>query len=597
MSCRILVGDMRERLKELADNSVDSVVCDPPYHLTSIVKRFSKSPRSNLEQPSDKDLTRINAGQYKRLAKGFMGQQWDGGDVAFQPETWAEVLRVLKPGGHCVAFGSSRAYHRLACAIEDAGFEIRDCIFYLYGSGFPKSHNVSKGIDRIAGAEREVVGERKLTGTARIKGGGGYTVESAAGNYKTADVRDVFPITAPATDAARQWEGWGSALKPACEPCVLARKPLSEKSIAANVLRWGCGGLNIDATRIPHNGEPSGTAVRRTYGFTENTERAVESEARGKIRDRSDHLKKAEPKASDNLGRWPANVCTDGSDEVLAGFPGMSGGQPRDDRGTGGIWGEGNGVPCGPQHGDSGSAARYFYTAKADQAERHAGLDRHEMVSIVGEWENAALNLQLRVDTGQYPPRVIAVSGTPTSSASEWNTWLFGSENEGRSLSGCKFTTETAISSTTIFKTLSFLARSTTSENIAAANFAAGKCGSPAGNAESSTQSVHITSGETAYLPGAAPAPSGTQFTISVSEGRSTHPTVKPVSLMQWLVRLVTPPGGTVLDPFMGSGSTGIACQREQFDFIGCELSPEYAAIAEQRLRHDAGLFADVRAA
>ena len=184
---RLLLGKMEEQLKHLPDNSVDSIVTDPPYHLTSIVKRFGpgQKPVANKEG---------SAGAYSRASKGFMGKEWDGGDIAFRPETWIECWRVLKPGGHLIAFSGARTYHRMAVAIEDGGFEIRDQIMWVYGSGFPKSHNIGK---------------------------------------KNAD-----------------FEGWGTALKPAHEPMVLARKPISEKTVLANAERWGVGGLNIDDTRV-----------------------------------------------------------------------------------------------------------------------------------------------------------------------------------------------------------------------------------------------------------------------------------------------------------------------------------------------------------
>jgi DNA modification methylase len=413
---RILIGDCLIRMKELPDNSVDSVVCDPPYHLTSIVKRFGAENAAPCKVGK--------TGAYARASKGFMGQTWDGGDVAFRPETWAEVMRVLKPGGHLVAFSGTRTYHRMAVAIEDAGFEIRDMIAWHYGSGFPKSHDISKAIDRAAGAEREVVAElapvkRMIPGADQNKKG-----------WKKDDGREFVPtVTAAATEAARQWQGYGTALKPATEPICLARKPLSEKSVAANVLRWGTGALNIDGCRI-------GTeSTRRDTGTA-----AIWSNA-GRIEGGSD------------CGRWPANLCHDGSDEVVAGFPAdippsfrkaRTGKSSRTHLGTLAD----NGEPFG--HTDSGSAARFFYCAKAASDER-------------------------------------------------------GEDNN--------------------------------------------------------------------------------------------HPTVKPVALMRWLCRLVTPKGGTVLDPFMGSGSTGLACDAEQFNFIGCELSPEYAAIAERRIRDAAGMFADVKVA
>jgi DNA modification methylase len=421
---RILVGDMRQRLRELPDNSVDAVVTDPPYHLVSIVKRFGSAtaaPLNNGDEAADRN------GPYRRASRGFMGQTWDGGDVAFRPETWAEVLRVLKPGGHLVAFGGTRTYHRLACAIEDSGFELRDLVAWLYGSGFPKSHDIAKQIDRAAGAEREVIGRRP-----------DHVISK---KWREAEGRTDLPesilsITAPATDEAKAWAGWGTALKPALEPIALARKPLSEKSIAANVLRWGTGALNIEASRIDAE-TVTGWGGKAAGGNTWNG-------------DNCGLAKDGDPRPAQ--GRWPANVVHDGSAEVLDGFP-LTPGQ------GGNVTGEEpsdchSGVYSGPRsrfafpaRGDSGSAARFFYCAKASTEDRGDGND---------------------------------------------------------------------------------------------------------------------------------------------------HPTVKPVSLLCWLIRLVTPPGGLVLDPFLGSGSVGIAAEVAQSPFIGVELRAEYAAIAERRMKERAGLFAAV---
>lgn len=440
-------ADMRAAIKMLPDNSIDSVVCDPPYHLTSIVKRFGGANAAPAQYGSD--------GAFARASKGFMNKVWDGGDIAFQPETWAECLRVLKPGGHVAAFGASRGYHRMACAIEDAGFEIRDSLMWIYGTGFPKSHDVSKGIDKTRGetgrdlefcefmrsskigrgeatrilqqaglisangtmaghfyaasqagqpavatraifealrphlgvdvparieeiinraeAEREVIGEQAGTRLA---------VAPGQDNDRSATVLD---ITAPATDAARQWEGWGTALKPAFEPIVLARKPLSEGTVAANVLRWGTGALNIDGCRIPGEStiRSTGNGKRgRTDGY------GMEGGVIG----------------GSDKGRWPANVVHDGSDEVVGMFP--------------------------------NNVARFFYSAKASKADR-AG---------------------------------------------------------------------------------------------------------------------------------------------------SKHPTVKPVALMQWLARLITPPGGMVLDPFAGSGTTGAACAAEGFNCVMIEREAEYIEDIKRRM-------------
>lgn len=272
---QLINGDSRTELTKLADNSIDSIVTDPPYEL------------------------------------GFMGKSWDATGIAYDVNLWRECLRVLKPGGHILAFSGSRTYHRMTVAIEDAGFEIRDQIMWVYGSGFPKSLDVSKAIDKQAGVERNVVGKGK-SGTTAIWSDGGM------GN---------FDITAPATDAAKRWEGWGTALKPAHEPIVLARKPLIG-TVANNVLQHGTGALNIDGCRIPGELEGDPNRFSKTDGGSFNaftTPPIVRSE-----------------------GRWPANLIHDGSDEVLELFP---------------------------EQKDSGSAARFFYCAKANKRDRNEGLD------------------------------------------------------------------------------------------------------------------------------------------------------------------------------------------------------------------------------
>jgi DNA modification methylase len=386
---RIMVGDCRESMATLEAESVDAVVCDPPYHLTSIVDRFGSANAAPVKVPEG------GSGVYARSTKGFMGQQWDGGDVAFRPETWREVWRVLKPGGHLLAFSGSRTYHRMACAIEDAGFDVRDQIMWLYGSGFPKSHDVSKAIDKAAGAEREIVASRVLTGTAASGTPAVGTLDGVSGVGAQKNVA----VTTPATDDARRWSGWGTALKPAHEPICMARKPLAG-TVAANVLRYGTGAINVDGCRV-------------------GTESTVIQRA-GPSADLGYHGNGSMPsRTGSECGRWPANVLHDGSDDATEGL--------RD-------------------------AARYFYTAKA------SGEDRDEML-------------------GDVPKNV--------------------------------------------------------------------------------------------------------------------HPTVKPTDLMRYLVRMVTPPGGLVLDPFTGSGSTGRAAMLEGMRFVGCELSPEYAEIARARIRFTLGpLFA-----
>jgi site-specific DNA-methyltransferase (adenine-specific) len=365
MTTRIIVGDCLQELATLADCSVDSIVTDPPYGLA------------------------------------FMGKKWDY-DVPGE-EIWRECLRVLKPGGHLLAFAGTRTQHRMAVRIEDAGFEIRDMIAWVYGSGFPKSLDVSKAIDKAAGAQRTFtpVGsavKRMIPGAD----------QNATGSWIKDNGREYQPgVSEPATEAARQWQGWGTALKPSMEPITVARKPLVG-TVAANTLAHGTGALNIDGCRV----------------------------------------------ASEGAGRWPANLIHDGSDEVVALFPAEAGAAAPVHKRNGDKFRMAYGSFAGNVdeqgstfHGDTGSAARFFYCAKADKADRGEG---------------------------------------------------------------------------------------------------------------------------------------------------NTHPTVKPGDLMRYLIRLVTPPGGTVLDPFMGSGSTLLAANREGFNAIGVELNPEYAEMARRRLYHDAPLFAEV---
>lgn len=386
MTVTVHHGDSRDVLKTFADASIDSVVCDPPYALVSIGKRFG-AENAAAAKPG-------KTGAYARASAGFMGQRWDTGETAFDPAFWAEVLRVLKPGGHLIAFSGTRTYHRLACAIEDAGFEMRDMIAWLYGSGFPKSHSVGK---------------------------------------KTGRAEDM---------------GWGTALKPAIEPIALARKPLIG-TVAANVVKHGTGAINIDASRIaydPNDTNPVTNPLHRKRAGYANGNAADTGSSSYSLKDGSGERNPNEG------GRWPANVILDGSDEVIAAFPDTSSGAWNGQRTTPktkGVYGTFEGGAEAAREGSAGSAARFFYSSKADAADR---------------------------------------------------------------------------------------------------------CG-------------------------------------------SKHPTVKPIDLMAYLCRLVTPPGGVVLDPFAGSGSTGMACLREGFDCILIEREAQYVADIHRRLAHvegaDTPLFAD----
>lgn len=300
-------GDCLAILNTLPSASVDSVVTDPPYHLTSIVKRFGSPTATNK-----------STGALGRSSRGFMGKTWDGGDIAFRPELWAEVLRVLKPGGHLAAFSGTRTYNRMAVAIEDAGFEIRDQLAWTYGSGFPKSHDVAKAIDKAAGVERLVVGQETLTNDIR----GGALLDAAHGTIRPALVRDVTVAT---SDEAKAWVGWGTALKPAWEPICLGRKPL-DGTVAQNVLTHGVGALNVDACRTAFlEGDNTSSAASAGMGAG-RTSANMSAPAFGKGLG-------GVVATPHELGRWPANILHDGE----AGF------------------------------GDEG---RYFYSAKADADDR-----------------------------------------------------------------------------------------------------------------------------------------------------------------------------------------------------------------------------------
>lgn len=366
----IHLGPCQDTMAQWPDACIDAVVTDPPYEL------------------------------------GFMGKTWDSTGIAYSAVMWGQVLRVLKPGGHLLAFSGTRTYHRMACAIEDAGFDIRDQIQWLYGSGFPKSLDVSKAIDKAAGHWRGKAGAVTIP------------VQNSKGTeYERTEKGK--PITATAT----AWDGWGTALKPANEPICMARKPLSEGTVAANVLKWGTGAINIAASRV--GDDEITTNGKGTMGVAPPIV-----------------PQSADFEGDTRFGRWPANILFD---QYAAGM-------------------------LDAQMSD---ASRFFYVAKPDGGERNGGLQESDAVS--------------------------------------------GGEATGRTEG---------------------------SEGLRSPRAGAGRNG---GN-------------------------------------QNFHPTVKPVDLMAYLIKLVTPPGGVVLDPFTGSGTTGIAAARLGFPFVGCEMNQEYISIAEKRI-------------
>ena len=374
-------------LRSLEADSVDSIVTDPPYGL------------------------------------GFMGRQWDS--LPPGQEVFEECLRVLKPGGHLLAFGGSRTYHRLAVAVEDAGFEIRDMIAWVYGSGFPKSHNIGKAVDKLQGNDREVVGKSPHFDKYNTD----KYVKSNAVEYVGRKTKEEVGYL---TKGNSEWEGWGTALKPAHEPIVMARKPLEKGlTIAQNVQKWGTGGINIDACRVDSN----------------DARPLIESKSEPTNNAYGNGLNGSKSNGTTTQGRFPANLIHDGSNEVVSLFPNSGGGK----RVVGGTprKTEGHIATGSPDRsnavmniGDSGSASRFFYCAKASKKDRT---------------EHGRVN--------------------------------------------------------------------------------------------------------------------------------NNHPTVKPTDLMQYLIRLVTPEGGTTLDPFAGSGTTAKAAYREGIHFKGCDQDAESVEIAKERLK------------
>ena len=452
MTWRILEGDCIPAMAELPEASVDAVVCDPPYGIRFMGQAWDGADQQREVERRARLAWRFDDGgslASPAQAAGIYDQS-PSANRTFQEwcEGWGrEALRVLKPGGHLLAFGGTRTYHRLACAVEDAGFEIRDCLAWLYGSGFPKSLDVSKAIDKAAGAEREVVCREDRRGAFD---GLARASEGHSNEYGSITNKGAVDRTAPATPDAKRWQGWGTALKPAHEPIVMARKPLVG-TVSANVLEHGTGALNIDGCRI----EATDSQLAEKYASVQNAGPRDNAVYGRDDRDRAGA-------APHDSGRWPANVTLDEAAAALldeqtgecrsAGeyAKGARGG-PNDFQGPASINIDGL---TAAQYSDSGGASRFFYVPKADTAERNAGL---------------------------------------------------------------------------------------------------------------STASL---------------------FTPSDAPDRNDHPTVKPIDLMRWLVRLVTPPGGVVLDPFAGSGSTGCAALLEGFSFIGIEREPAYAAIARARLAY-----------
>ena len=523
-------ANIKEWAKNYDGPLFDGILCDPPYEL------------------------------------GFMGKSWDSSGIAFDTEMWADILKLLKPGAHLLAFSGSRTYHRMAVAIEDAGFEIRDMIEWVYGSGFPKSHNVANAVDKLGGASNR-----------------GHAISSGSQIHPTTGKKrangELLPAYKARTEAGQVWEGYGTALKPAHEPCVLARKPISEKNIALNVLKHGTGGLNIDQCRVPSE-------------LPENRQRHGGGS--------SDIFPERGNEVALPSARFPANLIHDGSDEVEAVFPqtksGKAGIKTRHNIGfhsDNEIYGNGVGSYDCPEYGDSGSAARFFYTAKASKSERNLGLD--STVSIRVQLEICENNItrqenlaQLQVVMDNSHLKATAESGIGTKSGTEWSMSLFGNQYTEKYPINTKSTTKTTTSSTTTSVILNWLIGLLTNESTLGVNLEMASGGSLVESAESSNTLIATINDQTALALGVNPAQANKRLLISVSDGKNFHSTVKPLSLTKYLATLIKPPtGGRLLVPFSGSGSEMIGALQAGWEYVeGVELTEEYIPIAEARIKY-----------
>lgn len=512
-----LTGDCVERMREMAAESVDAVVTDPPYGLEFMGKdwdRLGGPPRMVGQVTSNSRPVSDAKGAHDRGYAQIAGMQHQ---AQAWHETWArEALRVLKPGGHLLAFGGTRMYHRLACAIEDAGFEIRDCLMWLYGSGFPKSLNVSKAIDKAAGAEREVVGRYESP-----EGTTGAESRDDEFGFGLGDMTKRL-VTAAATPEAERWDGWGTALKPGWEPIVVARKPL-RGNVAGNVLAHGTGALNIDGCRVgsgaggDREGEASG---ERRYAERGGTSFAATPGPRGGA----------------GGGRWPANLVLSHSEDcVLVGSWEVHnrGGAVKDA-------GPRENAVYGRDARDRGDWTPYGDGDGLEQVERWACVP----------------GCPVRMLDDQSGK--LATHATGSHAASEYSPGGFGfggrSGPHGGSVEGAS--------------RFFYCAKTSRAERNAGLDDFEVSIGTVGGQGTVRMNPTRADGGPNEERPRA-----------------NVHPTVKPIEVMRWLARLVTPPGGTILDPFLGSGTTGAAAALEGFEFVGIEREPEYVAIAEARIR------------
>lgn len=503
MSLIVVNGDNLELLKKYPDNYFDAVVTDPPYGLG--------------KEPEAAELMKdwIEHGYHEISGSGFMGKEWDA--FVPQPLFWKEVFRVLKHGGHVVAFYGTRTYDWGVMAMRFAGFEVRDCIQWLYGSGFPKSHNIGKAIDKLEGNERELVGKGVSGSTAKA-----FNLNDQQREAGTGVIAGEYNLT----KGNSKWEGWGSALKPANEPIVLARKPLEKGlSIAENVLKWGTGGINIDGCRV--------SGVNMTKGGCKFNSAFFKS---GESNFTQDY--------DSSQGRFPANIILTHHPECeCKGVKKVKGqvDKPANRTKFEGTWNEGN---TGLRNNTNSSKEGY---ADENGQETVEDWNCHPdcPIKILDEQSGERKSNGLYKKQGDWENK----------GDGKIRTWDIGYDKLN------KYAGEIGGASRFFY-----VAKASKSER---------------NNGLRNLEVKQTKGGGGTYNEEA-----GAKYGSIKAAGQNFHPTVKPVKLMQYLVKLITPPNGIVLDPFCGSGTTGIACKLEGFQFVGMEQDPEYAKIAEGRIKN-----------
>jgi site-specific DNA-methyltransferase (adenine-specific) len=495
---KVFNGDNIELLKQYPDNYFDAIVTDPPYGL-------GKEPNAEALM---KDW--IEKGYHEISGKGFMGKEWDA--FVPQPIFWKEVFRVLKHGGHVVSFFGTRTYDWGVMAMRFAGFEVRDCIQWLYGSGFPKSHNISKAIDKMNGNESEIIGKNITDGFLGSKKSRCLKCNKPffSGN----------PCKCPKQKYDNEWDGWGSALKPANEPIVLARKPLEKGlSIAENVLKWGVGAINIDGCRVNTNDK---------IEFERKKENITESGWKETNRNQYEQNPQGRFPANLILTHHPECECV-GTKKVKSGI-------------------------AIRQNGASGFSGGLYKGAELGKNEDFGYTDENGEETIEN-W-NCHEDCPIKILDQQ--------SGESQSGVRKPNGKAILNTEKGWNDNSMIDKTE----------------RGHKDKRGASRFFYVAK----ASKSERNKGLEQFEEGQTKGGGGTYNEEAGAKYGSIKAPAQNFHPTIKPIKLMQYLVRLITPPNGIVLDPFCGSGTTGIACKLEGFDFVGMEQDAEYCKIAQTRI-------------